>query len=231
MSSIPSTSTDDSGNSGPFGGRRFSADGDGSPAPAVTRAAGILDALEAAGGEPLGSERSGPHAGNRQILDVAPLPGIGGRPAHPARGTTGTYSAGAPMELGGAYLAGFDEVRSFYELCARTMHCASTSSRSRCWMAPTCSIWPGTRASRASGWQPISVTGFPRRDRDRPDPVGRPAIGRGRPPVSWRRDPAPDGRFASGLAALQARLAKAKVDDYASTTRACILVWSGSPYA
>lgn len=120
MSSIPRTSTDDHGSGGPAGGRRFSADGDGSPAPAVTRAAGILDALEAAGGEPLG------------VSDLARTLGIAkSSTSHLCQALEDTrliqrrdngYVLGRrTIELAGAYLAGFDEVRSFYELCSHTV--------------------------------------------------------------------------------------------------------------
>ena len=119
MSSTPITSTDGLGSDATNGGRRFGADGDGSPAPAVTRAAGILDALEAAGGEPLG------------VSDLARSLGIAkSSTSHLCqaledarliqRRENGYVLGRRTIELAGAYLAGFDEVRSFYELCART---------------------------------------------------------------------------------------------------------------
>jgi DNA-binding IclR family transcriptional regulator len=119
MSSISTTSTDDLGPDGPNGARRFGSDGDGSPAPAVTRAAAILDALEAAGGEPLG------------VSDLARSLGIAkSSTSHLCqaledarliqRRENGYVLGRRTIELAGAYLAGFDEVRSFYELCART---------------------------------------------------------------------------------------------------------------
>lgn len=118
MSSTSSTSTDDLGPDAPSG-RRFGSDGDGSPAPAVTRAAAILDALEAAGGEPLG------------VSDLARSLGIAkSSTSHLCqaledarliqRRENGYVLGRRTIELAGAYLAGFDEVRSFYELCSRT---------------------------------------------------------------------------------------------------------------
>jgi DNA-binding IclR family transcriptional regulator len=118
MSSTSTTSTDGGPNT-PNGVRRFGADGDKSPAPAVTRAAAILDALEAAGGEPLG------------ISDLSRTLGIAkSSTSHLCQALEGArliqrrengYVLGRrTIELAGAYLAGFDEVRSFYELCART---------------------------------------------------------------------------------------------------------------
>jgi DNA-binding IclR family transcriptional regulator len=119
MSSTSTTSTDDLGSDEPNGGRRFGSDGDGSPAPAVTRAAAILDALEAAAGEPLG------------VSDLARSVGIAkSSTSHLCqaledarliqRRENGYVLGRRTIELAGAYLAGFDEVRSFYELCART---------------------------------------------------------------------------------------------------------------
>ena len=119
MSSTSSTSTEPNGSDATGGGRRFSADGDGSPAPAVTRAAAILDALEASGGEPLG------------VSDLARALGIAkSSTSHLCqaledarliqRHENGYLLGRRTVELGGAYLAGFDEVRSFYELCGRT---------------------------------------------------------------------------------------------------------------
>jgi DNA-binding IclR family transcriptional regulator len=119
MSSTPSTSTDLIPDE-PSGARRFRADGDGSPAPAVTRAAAILDALEAAGGEPLG------------ISDLARTLGIAkSSTSHLCqaledarliqRRENGYVLGRRTIELAGAYLAGFDEIRTFYELCARTV--------------------------------------------------------------------------------------------------------------
>ncbi len=104
----------------PNGARRFESDGDGSPAPAVTRAAAILDALETAGGEPLG------------VSDLARSLGIAkSSTSHLCqaledarliqRRENGYVLGRRTIELAGAYLAGFDEVRSFYELCARTV--------------------------------------------------------------------------------------------------------------
>ncbi len=115
MPSTPSTSTEGSGN----GRRRFRSDGDGSPAPAVTRAAAILDALEGAGGEPLG------------VSDLARSLGIAkSSTSHLCqaledarliqRRDNGYVLGRRTIELAGAYLSGFDEVRSFYELCSRT---------------------------------------------------------------------------------------------------------------
>ena len=115
MSSTPGTSTEPSGNHGP----RFRADGDGSPAPAVTRAAAILDALEVAGGEPLG------------VSDLARSLGIAkSSTSHLCqaledarliqRRENGYVLGRRTIELAGAYLSGFDEVRSFYDLCSRT---------------------------------------------------------------------------------------------------------------
>ena len=116
MSSTPgTTSAEPSGHTGP----RFRANGDGSPAPAVTRAAAILDALEAAGGEPLG------------VSDLARLLGIAkSSTSHLCqaledarliqRRENGYVLGRRTIELAGAYLSGFDEVRSFYELCSRT---------------------------------------------------------------------------------------------------------------
>jgi IclR family transcriptional regulator, blcABC operon repressor len=120
MSSTSTTSTDGSGNGEPSGARRFGSDGGGSPAPAVTRAAGILDALEAAGGEPLG------------VSDLARSLGIAkSSTSHLCqaledarliqRRENGYVLGRRTIELAGAYLSGFDEVRSFYELCARTV--------------------------------------------------------------------------------------------------------------
>ena len=55
MSLTRNTSTEDPENGDLVDGRRrFALAGEGSPAPAVIRAAAILDALEAVGGEPLG---------------------------------------------------------------------------------------------------------------------------------------------------------------------------------
>ena len=118
MSSTSTTSTEDLGSDAPSG-RRFGSDGDGSPAPAVTRAAAILDALEAAGGEPLG------------VSDLARSLGIAkSSTSHLCqaledarliqRRENGYVLGRRTIELAGAYLSGFDEVRSFYELCART---------------------------------------------------------------------------------------------------------------
>ena len=118
MSSTPTTSAEDLGPDAPSG-RRFGSDGDGSPAPAVTRAAAILDALEAAGGEPLG------------VSDLARSLGIAkSSTSHLCqaledarliqRRENGYVLGRRTIELAGAYLSGFDEVRSFYELCGRT---------------------------------------------------------------------------------------------------------------
>ena len=85
----------------------------------MTRAAAILDALEAAGGEPLG------------VSDLARSLGIAkSSTSHLCqaledarliqRRENGYVLGRRTIELAGAYLAGFDEVRSFYELCART---------------------------------------------------------------------------------------------------------------
>jgi DNA-binding IclR family transcriptional regulator len=115
MSSTPNSSTDGPGKSG----ARFGSDGDGSPAPAVTRAAAILDALEAAGGEPLG------------VSDLARSLGIAkSSTSHLCqaledarliqRRENGYVLGRRTVELAGAYLSGFDEVRNFYELCSRT---------------------------------------------------------------------------------------------------------------
>lgn len=103
----------------PAGGR-FPADGDGSPAPAVTRAAALLDTLAGAGGEPLG------------VSDLARSLGIAKsstshlcqalEDARLIQRREGGYVLGRrTVELGGAFLADFDEVRSFYELCGRTI--------------------------------------------------------------------------------------------------------------
>jgi len=119
MSLTPSTSTEQNGGEAAAGGRRFGSDGDGSPAPAVTRAAGILDILEAAGGEPLG------------VSDLARSLGIAkSSTSHLCqaledarliqRRENGYVLGRRTVELASAYLAGFDEVRSFYELCSRT---------------------------------------------------------------------------------------------------------------
>lgn len=116
MSSTPGTSTEATSGPGP----RFKADGDGSPAPAVTRAAAILDALEASGGEPLG------------VSDLARSLGIAkSSTSHLCqaledarliqRRDNGYVLGRRTIELAGAYLSGFDEVRSFYELCSRTV--------------------------------------------------------------------------------------------------------------
>ena len=102
------------------GARRFGTDGDGSPAPAVTRAAAVLDALEASGGEPLG------------VSDLARALGIAkSSTSHLCqaledarliqRRENGYVLGRRTIELAGAYLSGFDEVRSFYELCGRTV--------------------------------------------------------------------------------------------------------------
>jgi IclR family transcriptional regulator, blcABC operon repressor len=119
MSSTPSTSTEPTGTDAPGGARRFGADGDGSPAPAVTRAAAILDALEASGGEPLG------------VSDLARAIGIAkSSTSHLCqaledarliqRHESGYVLGRRTIELAGAYLSGFDEIRTFYELCGRT---------------------------------------------------------------------------------------------------------------
>jgi DNA-binding IclR family transcriptional regulator len=125
MSSTPSSSTEPGPVSGSpdemvGGRRRFSADGVGSPAPAVTRAAAILDAIEGAGGEPLG------------ISDLARSIGIAKsstshlcqalEEARLIQRREGGYVLGRrTVELGGAYLAGFDEIRTFYDLCTQTV--------------------------------------------------------------------------------------------------------------
>jgi IclR family transcriptional regulator, blcABC operon repressor len=119
MSSTSTTSTELVPDA-PSDVRRFGADGGGSPAPAVTRAAAILDALEAAGGEPLG------------VSDLARTLGIAkSSTSHLCqaledarliqRRENGYVLGRRTIELAGAYLAGFDEVRSFYELCGRTV--------------------------------------------------------------------------------------------------------------
>src|SRR6476659_6184440 len=116
MSLTPNTSTEETGNGGP----RFRSDGDVSPAPAVTRAAAILDALEVAGGEPLG------------VSDLARSLGIArSSTSHLCqaledarliqRRENGYVLGRRTIELAGAYLSGFDEVRSFYALCSRTV--------------------------------------------------------------------------------------------------------------
>jgi DNA-binding IclR family transcriptional regulator len=120
MSLTPNTSTDDLLVGAPTGGRRFGSDGSASRAPAVTRAAAILDALEAAGGEPLG------------VSDLARSLGIAkSSTSHLCqaledarliqRRDNGYVLGRRTIELAGAYLSGFDEIRTFYELCARTV--------------------------------------------------------------------------------------------------------------
>jgi DNA-binding IclR family transcriptional regulator len=86
----------------------------------VTRAAAILDALEAAGGEPLGVSDLARSLGIAksstshlcQALEAARLI---------ERRGNGYVLGRRTVELGGAYLAGFDEVRTFYEICSRTV--------------------------------------------------------------------------------------------------------------
>lgn len=120
MSLTGNTSTEDPGNGDLVDGRRrLTSVGEGSPAPAVIRAAAILDALEAVGGEPLGvsdlarsldiAKSSTSHL--CQALEKTRLI---------QRRENGYVLGRRTIELAGAYLAGFDEVRSFYELCSRT---------------------------------------------------------------------------------------------------------------
>jgi len=113
MSSTPSTSTESTGAS------RFRADGDGSPAPAVTRAAAILDALEAAGGEPLGVSDLARSLGIAKSSTSHLCQALEDARLIQRRGT-GYVLGRRTVELAGAYLGGFDEVRSFYELCSHT---------------------------------------------------------------------------------------------------------------
>ncbi|MEP6562506.1 MAG: helix-turn-helix domain-containing protein, partial [Nakamurella sp.] len=79
-----------------------------------------MDALEAAGGEPLG------------VSDLARSLGIAkSSTSHLCqaledsrliqRRENGYVLGRRTIELAGAYLSGFDEIRSFYEMCARTV--------------------------------------------------------------------------------------------------------------
>lgn len=112
MSSTPTSSTE------VWEPERFGANGSGSPAPAVTRAAAILGTLAMAGGEPM------------NLSELARAVGIAKSSAANIcaaledarlvqRRDTGYMLGRRTIELGGAFLAGFDEVRTFYELCDR----------------------------------------------------------------------------------------------------------------
>lgn len=215
MSSTPITSTDGLGSDPPSGARRFGSDGDGSPAPAVTRAAAILDALEAAAGEPLG------------VSDLARSLGIAkSSTSHLCqaledarliqRRENGYVLGRRTIELAGAYLSGFDEVRSFYELCARTtalrehvvqiamldgtdvLYLARYEGRSRFRLAANI----GERFPAA-----LTATGEALLAALPPAQVARRFRGVDIPHMTESS--------LSGLAALQARLAKTRADGYA----------------
>ncbi|MFI6677427.1 IclR family transcriptional regulator [Kribbella sp. NPDC050470] len=181
----------------------------------MTRAAAILDALEVAGGEPLG------------VSDLARSLGIAkSSTSHLCqaledariiqRRENGYVLGRRTVELAGAYLAGFDEVRSFYELCSRTvslrdhvvqialldgtdvLYLARYEGRSRFRLAANI----GERfpaALTATGQALLAVL----------------------PPAEVTRRfrgveiPHMTDASLSGVAALQARLAKARADGYA----------------
>jgi DNA-binding IclR family transcriptional regulator len=97
----------------------FPSNGQGSPAPAVSRAAALLDALAAAGGEPVGLSELARGLGiaKSSLLNVCSAL----ESARLIERLGGGYVLGRhTVELGGAYLAAFDEVRAFYDLCVKT---------------------------------------------------------------------------------------------------------------
>jgi IclR family transcriptional regulator, blcABC operon repressor len=215
MSSTPSTSTEQFPSNPPNGARRFLSDGGGSPAPAVTRAAAILDALEAAGGEPLG------------VSDLARSLGIAkSSTSHLCqaledarmiqRRENGYVLGRRTVELAGAYLAGFDEVRSFYELCSRTAALRDHVVQ--------IAMLDGTDVLYLARYEGRSRFRFAANIGER-FPAALTATGQALlaalPPAEVTRRfrgvdiPHMTDSSLSGMAALQARLAKARADGYA----------------
>ncbi len=98
-----------------------------SPAPAVTRAAAILDLLAASGSaiplSDLARQLSLPKSSTANIclaLEAASLV---------TRSEAGFTLGRKTVELGGAYLAGIDQVRQFYALCADSPRLGQETAR------------------------------------------------------------------------------------------------------
>lgn len=98
-----------------------------SSAPAVTRAAAILDAVAAAGApvalSDLARQLRLPKSSTANICLALEQAGLLGR-------SDGGFALGRKtVELGGAYLAGVDEVRRFYELCSTSPYLSQETAR------------------------------------------------------------------------------------------------------
>jgi len=94
--------------------------GAGSPSPAVTRAAGILDLLADAGDTPLGPSELGRRLGvpKSTIANIcAALAAVG----LVRRKATGYVLGQRVAELGAAYLSGIDEIAVFREVCGELL--------------------------------------------------------------------------------------------------------------
>lgn len=93
------------------------ADSERTPAPAVTRALQILTLLEQADGEPmlLGQIASGIGAAKSSTFNVCQVLEDGGMIARTA---TGYLLGRRTVELGGAFVSRFNQIREFYNYCA-----------------------------------------------------------------------------------------------------------------
>ena len=122
----------------------------GSLAPAVTRAAAILDLLAESGGEPVGPSELARRLG----LPKSSIANICGALADAGlvrRISTGFALGRRLAELGGAYLATVDQVQEFYEACRQLCRPAprrpSSSRSSTASRSPTS---PGTTVASRS---------------------------------------------------------------------------------